>query len=61
MDNYSLNHIPDVTYQVSIEIGSVDLFVLEFNVPVNNFSVMSGQSHRFLSSNQYSGELLCLV
>ena len=39
----------------------VYLFVLWFNVPVNNFSVMSGQSHRFLSFNQYSGELMCLA
>ena len=26
----------------------VCLFVLRLNVPVNNFSVMSGRSHRFL-------------
>ena len=32
------------------------LFVLRFKVPVNNFSVMSGWSHRFLGLNQYSGE-----
>ena len=30
----------------------VCLFVLTFNVPVNNFSVMSGQSRRFLYINQ---------
>ena len=27
-----------------------NLFVLRFNVPVNNFSVMSGRSHRFLGN-----------
>ena len=26
------------------------LFVLRFNVPVNNFSVMSGRSHHFLGN-----------
>ena len=26
------------------------LFVLRLNVPVNNFSVMSGRSHRFLGN-----------
>ena len=31
------------------------------NVPVNNFSVMSGRSHRFLDFNQYSRELMCLA
>ena len=28
----------------------VCLFVLRLNVPVNNFSVMSGRSHRFLGT-----------
>ena len=28
----------------------VFLFVLRFNVPVNNFSVMLGRSHRFLDN-----------
>ena len=28
----------------------VGLFVLRLNVPVNNFSVMSGRSHRFLGN-----------
>ena len=27
-----------------------DLFVLRLNIPVNNFSVMSGRSHRFLGN-----------
>ena len=27
-----------------------DLVVLRLNVPVNNFSVMSGRSHRFLGN-----------
>ena len=37
------------------------LFVLRFNVPVNNFSVMSGRSHRFLGIDQYSRESMCLA
>ena len=28
----------------------ISLVLLRLNVPVNNFSVMSGQSHRFLGS-----------
>ena len=28
----------------------IDLVVLRLNVPVNNFSVMSGRSHRFLGN-----------
>ena len=36
------------------------VFVLRCNVPVNNFSVMSGLSHRLLGFNQYSRELMCL-
>ena len=36
-------------------------FDLGFNIPVNNFSVMWGQSHRFLVIIQYSGELMCLA
>ena len=35
------------------------LFVLRFNVPVNNFSVMSGWSHRFLDINLYHGDVSC--
>ena len=34
------------------------LVLLRFNVPVNNFSVISGQSHCFLDINQYSGDLM---
>ena len=30
--------------------GHFDLVVLRLNVPVNNFSVMSGRSHRFLGN-----------
>ena len=37
------------------------MFVFRFNVLVNNFPVMSGQSQRFLAFNQYSGELMCLT
>ena len=38
------------------------LFVLRFNVPVNNFSVMLGLSHRFLCINyQYFRGVKCLA
>ena len=37
------------------------LFVLRFNIPVNNFSVISGWNHHFLGIDQYSGELMCLA
>ena len=37
------------------------LFALRFNVPVNNFSVMSGWSQHFLGINQYPGDLKCLA
>ena len=37
------------------------LFVVRFNGPVNNFSVMMVRSHHFLSINQYSRELMCLA
>ena len=33
----------------------VCLFELRFNIPVNNFSIILGRSHRFLVINQYSG------
>ena len=33
-----------------IKVGRCFLFVLRLNVPVNNFSVMSGRSHRFLGN-----------
>ena len=33
------------------------LVVLRLNVPVNNFSVMSGRSHRFLGNSGYVGTL----
>ena len=32
------------------------LFVFRLNVPVNNFSVMSGRSHRFLGITSTFGE-----
>ena len=31
-------------------LQGICLFVLRLNVPVNNFSVMSGRSHRFLGN-----------
>ena len=37
------------------------LVVLRLNVPVNNFSVMSGRSHRFLVINQYFRGVKCLA
>ena len=39
----------------------VCLFVLRFNVPVNNVLVMSGRSHRFQGFNEYSREFMCLA
>ena len=41
----------------------VCLFVLRLNIPVNNFSVMSGRSHRFLGTviNQYFRGEKCLA
>ena len=49
--------------QIIINLTLNCLLVLRFNVPVNNFSVMSGRSVRFLGFNQvqYSGELICLA
>ena len=40
---------------------SSHLFILRLNVPVNNFSVMSGWSQRFLGINQYCREFMCLA
>ena len=37
------------------------LFILRFNVPVNNFSVNMGQSNHFLGINQYSRDLMRLA
>ena len=37
------------------------MFVLRCNIPVNIFSVMSGQCHRFLCINKFSGELIYLA
>ena len=47
-----------VHFTHSSMLSFVVLFALRFNVPVNNFSVMSGRSHRFLGFNQYSRELM---
>ena len=41
--------------------GFICLFVLRFNSPVNNLSVMLGWSHCFLGLNQYCEELMCLA
>ena len=37
------------------------LYVLRFNIPVNNISVMSGQSLSFLGINKFSEELTYLT
>ena len=37
------------------------MFVLWFNVSVNNFSVMAGRNHRFLGFNLYSGEFVSIA
>ena len=42
--------IKDLYNSVISQNQSVCLFVLRLNVPVNNFSVMSGRSHRFLGN-----------
>ena len=41
--------------------GQERLFVLRLDVPVKNFSVMSGRSQSFLGFNQYFRELMCLA
>ena len=44
------------------KLGSVVcLFVLRFNIPVNNLSVTSGRSHHFLGFNLYYGKLMRLA
>ena len=35
---------------ILFKLAGNDLVVLRLNVPVNNFSVMSGRSHRFLGN-----------
>ena len=40
---------------------SLYLLVFRFNIPVNNFLVMLGQSRHFLGINLYLKELMCLV
>ena len=44
-------------YVVVVCVVMVWLVGLQFDVPVNNFSVMLGRSHRFLGIYQYLGEL----
>ena len=41
--------------------GLLYLFVLKLNVPVNNFSVVSGRSQRFLCVTSNCRELMCLA
>ena len=41
-----------------IKIRTIYLFVLRFNVPVNNFSVILVQSHSFLGITSTSGSNL---
>ena len=50
-----------MTSHLSIDIVVLCLFVLRFNVPVNNLSVMSRRSQRLLGFNQYSRELCVLL
>ena len=46
--------IPNPHLLTDLEVKATDLagwlVVLRLNVPVNNFSVMSGRSHRFLGN-----------
>ena len=37
------------------------LFVLRYNVPVNNLSFKARQIHHFLGIHQYCGGLMCLA
>ena len=48
-------------WDLSMASENFSLFELRLNVPVNNFSVMSGQSHRLMGINQYSGDLMCFA
>ena len=48
-------------YLLFTHLFIICFFVLRFNVPVNNFSVMSGRSQCFQGINQYCGELMCLA
>ena len=41
---------PSLFADISMEVDEGWLVVLRLNVPVNNFSVMSGRSHRFLGN-----------
>ena len=41
-----------------IKVYKIVLFVLTFNITVNN---VSGQSHKLLGINQYCVELMCLA
>ena len=43
------------------KISKYSMFVLRFNSPFNNFSVMSRRGYCFLGINQYSRELMCLA
>ena len=55
--------VPNKIYKMVRQKGTMHyaFVLLRFNVSVNNFSVMSGRSHRFLGLNQYSRELMCLA
>ena len=50
----------DYRCRYSLSVLSVCLW-LRLNVPVNNFSVMSGRSHHFLVINQYFRGVKCLA
>ena len=53
----SLIQILAVNFSVSENLHKLlCLFVLRFNVPVNNFSVMSGRSHYFMGITSTFGE-----
>ena len=60
-------HCPIYLFMLLLELESkyympwFVLFVLRFNVPVNNFSVMSGWSHHFLGIYQYFRGVTCLA
>ena len=49
-------------FHATLSVFIVCLFVLRLNVPVSNFSVMSGWSLRFLGlTSTVAGELMCIA
>ena len=51
----------NMTRDSRLKVQKFCLFVLGFNILINNCSVMSGRSHRFLGINQYSQQFMYLA